>query len=302
VPLNGYAWWYVDAFSDDGQHGLTIIGFVGSVFSPYYAAARRRGPADPTNFCALNVALYGRRQKYWALTERRRQSLIRSPKSLVIGASAMTWTDEVLTIDIEETAIPRCEPLRGRVRLYPTALTNCEISLDAAERHRWRPLAPRARIDVQMRRPQLRWCGSGYFDTNAGSAPLEDDFARWTWSRTDTEEGAAILFDVNRRGDVPLSIALRFNRSGEHEPFDAPPVVPLPRTRWRVDRSTRTDAGSGAAILKTLEDAPFYARSVIASSLLGANRIAMHESLSLDRFRTRWVQTLLPFRMPRAFR
>ena len=59
VGRDGYAWWYVDALSDDGQHGLTIIAFIGSVFSPYYAWARRRGPADPLNHCALNVALYG---------------------------------------------------------------------------------------------------------------------------------------------------------------------------------------------------------------------------------------------------
>ena len=34
VPPGGYAWWYVDALSDDGRHGLTVIAFVGSVFSP----------------------------------------------------------------------------------------------------------------------------------------------------------------------------------------------------------------------------------------------------------------------------
>jgi carotenoid 1,2-hydratase len=49
VPEGGYAWWYVDAFSDDGRHGLTVIAFVGSVFSPYYWMARREG-GDPENF------------------------------------------------------------------------------------------------------------------------------------------------------------------------------------------------------------------------------------------------------------
>jgi carotenoid 1,2-hydratase len=55
--------------SDDGRHGLTIIALIGSVFSPYYAWARRRGPTDPEHFCALNVALYGV-DKGWAMTER----------------------------------------------------------------------------------------------------------------------------------------------------------------------------------------------------------------------------------------
>ena len=62
VPSGGYLWWYVDALSDDGQHGLTIIAFVGSVFSPYYRSALKHCAADPENHCALNVALYGRKQ------------------------------------------------------------------------------------------------------------------------------------------------------------------------------------------------------------------------------------------------
>jgi carotenoid 1,2-hydratase len=48
VADGGYLWWYVDALSDDGRHGLTIIALIGSVFSPYYAWARRRGPTDPS--------------------------------------------------------------------------------------------------------------------------------------------------------------------------------------------------------------------------------------------------------------
>ena len=55
IPKNGYAWWYVDAFSDDGQNGLTVIAMLGSVFSPYYRQARNKGLGDPFNFCGLNV-------------------------------------------------------------------------------------------------------------------------------------------------------------------------------------------------------------------------------------------------------
>ena len=50
---------------------------------------------------------------------------------------------------------------------------------------------------------------------------------------------------------------------------------------------------------QTLEDAPFYARSVIATRLRGEDVTAVHESLSLDRFRAPWVQAMLPFRIPR---
>ena len=70
---------------------------------------------------------------------------------------------------------------------------------------------------------------------------------------------------------------------------------------WRMARSTRSDDGA-ASIVRTLEDSPFYARSAVATRLRGAPVLAMHEALSLDRFSRRWVQTLLPFRMPRTWR
>jgi carotenoid 1,2-hydratase len=169
-------------------------------------------------------------------------------------------------------------------------------------RHRWRPIAPRARVDVQMSNPALRWCGSAYFDSNAGAAPLEDDFNRWTWSRADTETGAAVLYDVVRRDDSRLPVALHFNGDGGYAHFAPPDEVLLPPTAWRIGRRTRSENAGETTVLRTLEDTPFYARSAVASQLLGERRVSVHESLSLDRFRTPWVQAMLPFRMPRARR
>jgi carotenoid 1,2-hydratase len=72
--------------------------------------------------------------------------------------------------------------------------------------------------------------------------------------------------------------------------------VTLPRTKWRMAREIRA---TNPTIAKTLEDTPFYARSVIAAEFEGAPVTAMHESLALDRFTQPWVQAMLPFRMPR---
>ncbi len=93
VTPGGYHWWYVDALSDDGAYGLTIIAFIGSVFSPYYAWTHRR---DPLNHCAINVALYGPRGARWSMTERGRKSLHCTRDRLGIGPSAIerdgdTW-------------------------------------------------------------------------------------------------------------------------------------------------------------------------------------------------------------------
>ena len=63
VDPGGYAWWYVDAVSDDRRHGVAIIAFVGSVFSPYYAWAGRRDPwiiARSTSRSTGREARFGR--------------------------------------------------------------------------------------------------------------------------------------------------------------------------------------------------------------------------------------------------
>ena len=176
VPSGGYAWWYVDALSDDGQHGLTIIAFIGSVFSPYYAWARAHGEGDPLNHCALNVALYGRDRKRWAMTERGRGHVGRASSSLAIGPSLLTWDGDALTIRIDEVTAPAPSRIRGVVRVYPKALTSRAFALDPADRHRWWPIAPSAHVEVTLEQPALRWSGDGYLDSNTGEAPLEAAF------------------------------------------------------------------------------------------------------------------------------
>jgi carotenoid 1,2-hydratase len=277
------------------------------VFSPYYAWARRRGAADPENFCAVNVALYGPgRRKRWALTERRATSLRRDRDTLAIGPSLLAWDGSALTIRIAETTVPIPSRLRGTVRVHPAALTGHTETLDAAGRHRWSPIAPAGRIEVAMDQPALRWSGHAYLDSNTGARPLEDDFVRWDWSRAalgqGVGQGAALLYDVTRRDGSALSLALRTDAAGRVTPFDPPPPYPLRPTLWRVQRTTRADAGYPATVRRTLEDAPFYVRDVLTTRLLGEDTVAMHESLALDRFRNKVVQMMLPFRMPRARR
>lgn len=275
---------------------------LGNVFSPYYAHARRRGPADPLRHCALNVALYGVTGKRWAMIERGARHLQRTASSLQIGPSALRWEGDALTIDIAEVTVPLPSRLRGRVRLHPAGLTGQRFTLDADGAHRWWPIAPCARVEVAMEHPARRWSGHGYLDANAGDAPLEQAFATWHWSRVRLRDGAAVLYDVTRRDGTRRSIAMRADASGAVAAFDPPAEVALPATRWRIARHTRAEPGGAVRVERTLEDTPFYARSVLSARLLGEPVVAMHESLSLDRFRQRWVQMLLPFRMPRAGR
>jgi carotenoid 1,2-hydratase len=304
VGPDGYAWWYLDALSDDGRHGLTLIAFVGSVFSPYYAWARRRGPADPANHCAVNLALYATGAKRtapqrWTMTERGRSALARSADTLSIGPSGLHWDGTHLTVDLAETAVPLPRPVRGRIRVHPAALTAGPYRIDAAGRHRWWPIAPRARVELELGDPALRWSGDGYLDHNAGDAPLERDFVEWDWSRAAFGAGAAVLYDTVRRDGTTGAMALAFDSAGAARALEPPPQVALPRTGWRVRRLTRADAGHRAAVAQTLEDTPFYARSLVTTHLAGQPVQAVHESLALDRFANPIVQAMLPFRMPR---
>jgi carotenoid 1,2-hydratase len=236
------------------------------------------------------------------MTERRRSALHRTADALAIGPSSVSWNGQELSISIAEVTVPFPSALRGRIRVFPTALADRTFSLDLFGHHRWQPIAPSARVEVELASPALRWSGTGYVDSNDGVQPLEAAFSGWTWSRASLGGETAVLYDVQRRDGEPLSLALRFDRQGHAHDFQPPPTARLPATKWRINRTTRADAGSAATIIRTLEDAPFYARSAISTHLFGKPATAVHEALSLDRFGARWVQTLLPFRMPRAWR
>jgi carotenoid 1,2-hydratase len=237
------------------------------------------------------------------MTERDRGDLRRSESELVIGTSSVNWNNDVLTIRIDEIGAPLPRRVRGVVRVHPKAITNYPVQLDAAGRHQWWPIAPDARVEVELGSPRLRWSGHGYLDTNSGDEPLEAGFRNWDWSRARLQQGSAVLYDVMRRNGERMALALRFDGRGGAEPFEPPPSTPLPSTFWwRIRRATQTDADSTAELLETLEDTPFYARSTIRAQWLGEPVTAFHESLSLDRFDSGWVKMLLPFRMPRLTR
>ena len=284
--------------SSDRRHGITLIAFVGSVFSPYYAFARRRGSANPLDHCALNVALYGD-SKRWAMTERRSRVIKRGEDHFTIGPSQIAWDGDSLTIEIDEITNPFPTRLRGTIRVYPSGLTDTSFNLDASGRHRWWPIAPCARVQVDLAQPGLRWIGDGYFDLNHGDVPLEQDFAGWEWSRASTRRGTVISYDTSARDGRHDNLALRANWSGGIERLEPLARTRLPRTGWRIARSARADPALPVKVVRTLEDAPFYARSQLAATLLGETTDVMHESLSLDRFRRPIVQAMLPFRMPR---
>jgi carotenoid 1,2-hydratase len=284
---------------------LTIIAFVGSVFSPYYRYDRWRGRGDAEQHVALNVALYGRDTPRWTMTERGRGQLSRSAGELVIGPSSARWDGQALQIDIDEVCSPLPRRVRGRVGVFPQGLCRFTAPLDAAGRHRWGPIAPCARIEVELDRPGLRWSGQAYLDSNEGDEPVDRAFRSWDWSRASLRDGStAVIYDLRPSAKVAGDsadrvIAMRFAPNGDSTPIEPPSRQKLPRSRWGLSRTQRSDAHTPVRVLQTLEDTPFYVRSLIGASLLGEPVTAVHETLHVPRLVSLPVQLMLPFRMPR---
>ncbi len=308
-PRDGYRWWYLDAVSDDGAEALTVIVFLGSVFSPHYFRARARarargdgdGPGvDPLAHAAFNVVLYRRRGGCWTFTERGRDAVEPSPNGLRIGPSRAAFADGALVLDVDEWGFPWPHRARGRIRVETEAIGTTEYALDPAGRHHWWPIAPCARVEVELERPSLRWRGRAYLDGNHGARPLERDFLDWDWSRHALASGATALFyDVRGRDGADVAHWLRVEADGSVEAIAPPPAVDCGRTRWwRVPRSVRSEGP--AAVRRTLEDTPFYGRSLVETSIAGEGTVVgVHEHVDLGRFAQPWVQVLLPFRAPR---
>jgi carotenoid 1,2-hydratase len=246
------------------------------------------------------VALYGEGGKRWAMTERGRRHVQRGVREFVIGPSRVHWDGSALVVDIDERCAPLPYHLRGRVRVIPPALCRFVAPLDAASRHRWGPIAPCARIEVELQAPALRWQGHAYMDSNEGDESVDRAFADWDWSRATMANGdTTVIYDVRPVQGPERVIAQRFRPDGSHEPFDAPSRHRLPTSAWRIARHVRGEASPPPRLMRTLEDTPFYVRSQIASTLLGEEAVSIHETLDVPRVVSLPVRLMLPWRMPR---
>ena len=234
------------------------------------------------------------------MTERGRRHVQRDAHSFTVGPSSLRWDGQSLLFDLHEVGVPVPQRVDGTVRVWPQALSSFNAPLDDAGRHRWGPIAPCSRVEVNLQRPGLRWAGHAYLDSNEGDEPIDRPFTEWDWSRSMMADGsAAVIYDVRQKHGADRLITQRFFPDGRSETFDAPPRQPLPRTAWRIDRTMRSDAQVPARVVQTLEDTPFYVRSVLESGLLGERVTSVHETLSVPRLVSLPVRLMLPWRMPR---
>jgi len=284
-----------------------VIAFIGSVFSPYYHWSGRK---NPENHVALNVALYSADRHSWAMTERGQGDLRRTADTMTIGASSMCYTRRGLEILFDEMALPwpgqRLVPsgMSGRILIEPEIENGQSHELDPDGHHVWWPVFPHARISIECANlPGGGWQGEAYHDFNFGSRVLEEDFKSWDWARGTTAEGeTTILYDAILRSGARRTLGLAF--SGGHAPVDvsAPQRQRLPTGIWGVQAGIGCDPGTSPKLVRKLEDAPFYRRSLVSTRVNGRDVSMVHESLDCDRLANPLVRLMLPFRMPRRAR
>ena len=257
--------------SDDGNLAIVIIALLGNPFSPSYGRARARGVASALSFCSMNVALYATKgPSAWAFRERAVRESARTETDLTIGASTMRWDGDRLVVDLDERTVPFGTRLRGRVVIHPEARSGLELPIEERGEHLWWPVAPLARIEVDLPSPGVRFSGHGYHDANAGQVPVESSFVDWSWSRARTEEGgAAHLRSVVHQRRRAQRSRFASRPSGRVERLEGLVTAPLARTGWGLTRTTRVDPGHGGRVVRSLEDGPFYSRALVETRLGG---------------------------------
>lgn len=250
----------------------------------------------------MNVAVYSPKQGRWAMTERRESSIEQTSASIRVGPSWMSWDGKDLDVWVDEIGCPRPRRIRGRIKLSGGALTSERFVIDKNGRHTWQPLVTSARIEVDLQKPGISWSGSGYLDTNFGSEPLEAAFDRWNWSRSTISSGTVVQYDVATKSGSRRSMTVELDRDGAPHEVELPGSHRLPATRlWRIAREVRSDAQGQALVERTLEDTPFYSRSLVHADVLGERAQMVHESCDLRRFAHPAVQFMLAWRMPRRW-
>ena len=144
----------------------------------------------------------------------------------------------------------------------------------------------RAGIDGhRLRRARVSTCGSrsrrcagagiAYFDSNSGAEPLENAFRNWTWSRASVPGGTVVLYDVAERtaaqpANAPACpLALRFGPDARHRLSTRRPSSSCRRRAGASRGAPARTPAQGVRVVRTLEDAPFYSRSLLDTQSAG---------------------------------
>jgi carotenoid 1,2-hydratase len=229
----------------------------------------------------------------------------RSAHALGVGNSVIERRDDGLELRFDERTSPFPRPvskrLSGTIRVRSAESPGADaVSLDAAGRHRWWPVAPRASVEVSVPSLGLRFSGDGYHDANAGDEPLGAAFRSWSWGRWHLGKRTIISYDVALRDGGARGRMLSARAGGFDDVTGHAAIHRVARTGFGLPLRAAGDASARPRGTRVLEDAPFYARALTSTRLFGEETTGVIETLDLDRFAAPWVRFLLPFRARRS--
>ena len=288
-----YEWWYFDALSDDGEHALACVWFLGNPFSPYYRRAALGRPADPFRHNALFFALYRRGRLHAYHFTRFPTGEVQAggrPLCLAFGPNRLTqggpgdWRLALADENANRRRMDAALTFSAPAPAAPEATAAAGADPDAD--HCWLPAAPWCRVGgaVRLREAHnpgaetVRFSGVGYHDHNWGRLPFAKGIRDWYWARAALAgERVVILYHVRpQRGGEVGSHFLLFER-GRLTRHDPAPQVRLSRpavNAFGTVYATRMNVESGDWSARfefraRLDSAPFYIRALCAATLTG---------------------------------
>ncbi|WP_426756974.1 carotenoid 1,2-hydratase [Myxococcus sp. Y35] len=284
-----YRWFYADVSA--GPYSAVCIFMLGSLFSPRYSVAARRGGL-PLEHSAVNFALYhdGVR-RLWVLSEYARAEL-EAPGRLRIGRSTLAYAEDgTVRMDVDDWTAPWGRPVRAGLTLTPMTPVGEVVQLMPGLPHYWQALAPRARARLEVSSLGIEAEGLGYHDTNHGEELLGARLSGWHWARTHREDETVVDYHLPE-GVAPLRVVagacgVRCERGS------APQPRPTSITGWGLRVPSRLHAGNivvGAP--KLLESSPFYARLEARTGPLDS----MGEVADFRRFHSPFIRWMAHFR------
>lgn len=234
------------------------------------------------------------------MTERAGRHAIRTADTYVLGPSRVCWEGNDLILTLDERCAPLPQALTGTITVHAGAHPATIFDLTGNGRHHWQPIAPASRVSVDLATPALKWSGNAYLDSNWGSEPLEDGFQQWDWARFATDDGCIVAYDMVPQTGDQRSLGVHFGADASVNDVSLPGAMPLGRTIWGLNQTSRCDPGHSLRRLASFEDVPFYSRNHIQSVINDQTLSGVHETFNGQRLRKQWVKALLPFRMPRV--
>ncbi|MFY2562506.1 carotenoid 1,2-hydratase [Corallococcus terminator] len=285
-----YRWFYADVTA--GPYSAVCIFMLGSLFSPRYSVAARRG-GRPMEHSAVNFALYHEGvRRLWVLSEYPHAE-VESAGRLRIGRSTLTYGEGgTVRMDVEDWTAPWGRPVSARLTLEPLTPVGEVVRLMPELPHYWQALAPRARARLEVSSLGVKAEGLGYHDTNHGEELLGERLAGWHWARTHREDATTVVDYHLPDGVAPLRMTA-CEQGVRCERGPGPLTRPTVITGWGLRVPSRLQTGNeevGEARL--LESSPFYARLEARKGALDC----MGEVADFRRFHSPFIRWMAHFR------